>query len=109
VRDFLRGNKWLPTKALAWDATYSDGKLAYVLKGCTPLGRELLAAMFETEYERQHFLDGTKEKTIQGMINGKRLLISQALGRKARLGGSNGNVKTGKVQRLPLQAANVCL
>ncbi|MEY4965411.1 MAG: hypothetical protein RL274_994, partial [Pseudomonadota bacterium] len=42
TKDFLRGTKRHRKKALAWAATYSDGKLAYMLKGCTPLARELL-------------------------------------------------------------------
>jgi hypothetical protein len=89
TKHFLGGNKRLPKRALAWRATYSDGKLAYMLKGCTPPARELLSAMFETDFERQHFLAGTKDKTQQGVIYGKRLLISQALGPKARLGESH--------------------
>jgi hypothetical protein len=71
---------------LAWIETYSDGKFAYLLKGSTAPSRELLAAMFKTDYERRCFIESTKDKTCQGIIYGKRLLISQALGPKARLG-----------------------
>jgi hypothetical protein len=74
------------SRALAWIETYSDGKLAYILKGSTAPARDLLVAMFRTERERHSFLEGTKNKICQGVIYGKRLLISQALGPKARLG-----------------------
>jgi hypothetical protein len=84
ARDFLRGNKRHQKRALAWDTPYSDGKLAYILKGCTPPARELLAAMFETGYERNKFVESTRDKVRQGVIYGKRLLISQAIGPKAR-------------------------
>jgi hypothetical protein len=90
TKDFLRGTRRHRKRALAWDTTYSDGKLAYILKGSTTPARELLTAMFETEYERNKFLDGTKDKASQGVIYGKRLLISQALGRGARLGAKSG-------------------
>ena len=53
-----------------------------MLKGCTPPARELLAAMFGTEYERNKFFERNKDKTHQGIIYGKRLFISQALGPK---------------------------
>jgi hypothetical protein len=92
TRDFLRGTKRHQKRALAWDTTYSDGKLAYILKGSTPPARELLTAIFETEYEREKFLEGTRDKASQGVIYGKRLLISQALGRGARLGANSVSV-----------------
>jgi hypothetical protein len=76
TKHFLGGNKRLPKRALAWGTTYNDSKLAYMLKGCTPNAREHIAAMFATDYERHHFLAGTAEKTRQGIIYGKRLLIS---------------------------------
>jgi hypothetical protein len=94
MRKFLRGKHRHQRRALHWDTTYSDGKLAYLLKGSTLPARQLLAAMFETDYERQHFLEGTKNKIHQGVIYGKRLFVSQALGPKARRGatcGSNDN------------------
>jgi hypothetical protein len=40
--------------------------------------------MFDSDYERNRFLEGTQNKTSQGTIYGKCLLISQALGPKAR-------------------------
>ncbi len=89
TKDFLRGTRRHRKRALAWAATYNDGKLAYILKGSTPPARDLLTAMFDTEYERNKFLEGTKEKASQGVIYGKRLLISQALGRGARLGANS--------------------
>ena len=107
TKHFLGGNKRLPKRALVCDTIYSDGKLAYILKGSTPSAHQLLAAMFQTEYERQHFLDGTKDKTHQGVIYGKRLLISQAIGPKARRGASNDNARTREVQRQLQEAANV--
>jgi hypothetical protein len=45
--------------------------------------------MFETDHERNGFLEATSNKTRQGAIDGKRLLISQALGPKARSGTVN--------------------
>jgi len=96
TRDFLRGNKRHQKKALVWDVPYNDGKLAYILKGCTLPARKLLAAMFETDHERSGFLEGTRNKTNQGVIYGKRLLISQGLGPKAQLSvahASNDNPK----------------
>jgi hypothetical protein len=80
TQNFLRGKHRHQKKALHCDTTYNDGKLAYMLKGCTAPGRELLAAMFETDYERQHFLDGTKAKTRQGIIYGKRLPSHERIG-----------------------------
>jgi hypothetical protein len=74
---------------------YNDGKLAYMLKGCTPPARELLATLFASEYERKGFLAATKHKSSQGVIYGKRLVISQALGPNARrsaIHASNDNV-----------------
>jgi len=104
TKDFLRGTKRHQKSALAWDTTYSDGKLGYILKGSTPPARELLAAMFETEYERNKFLEGTKDKASQGVIYGKRLLISQALGRGARLGAKSGRAHLGR-REVPCVAA----
>jgi hypothetical protein len=104
TKDFLRGTKRHQKRALAWDTTYSDGKLAYILKGSTPPARELLAAMFETEYERNKFLDGTKDKVSQGVIYGKRLLISQALGRGARVGAKSGSFRRAR-REVPRVAA----
>jgi hypothetical protein len=91
VRTFLRGNKRHQKRAMRWAITYNDGKLAYVLKGSTTPARMLLVAMFDTDYERNAFLENTREKTRQGVINGKRLLISQDLGPKAREGAVNAN------------------
>lgn len=86
TRDFLRGGQRHQLRALKCPNVYSAGKLAYLLKGCTGPGRELLAAMFKTDYERNRFLEGTQHKTCQGIIYGKRLMISQALGPNARSG-----------------------
>jgi hypothetical protein len=58
---------------------YNDGKLAYILKGSTPAGRALLAATLSSAQ-----IEKTEAKRKQGIIYGKRLLISQALGPKAQ-------------------------
>ena len=84
ARDFLRGKHRHQKKSLDWDTTYNDGKLAYILKGCTAQAHDLLAAMFKSEYERNKFIERTEGSTIQGTIYGKRLFISQSLGPKAR-------------------------
>lgn len=86
MRKFLRGKLRHQRRALECGTPYNAGKLAYMLKGCTSPARLLLATMFETDYERQHFLEGTKNKIHQGVIYGKRLFISQALGVHARHG-----------------------
>ena len=84
VRTFLRGNKRHQRKALQYGAGYSKGKLAYHCKGSTEPGRQALLDWFETDYERNKFMESTAQKTRQGVINGKRISISQALGPKAR-------------------------
>jgi hypothetical protein len=86
VRDYLRGNKRHQKKALSWDVPYNDGKLAYMLKGCTPAARDLIVAKLKTGYERGCFLESTSAKANQGIIYGKRLLISQSLGPQAQRG-----------------------
>jgi hypothetical protein len=79
IRGFLRGSKRHDRRALHFKATYNAGKLAYMLKGCTPPARPLLD-QFNLAGERRGQLDPN-----QGVIYGKRLLISQALGPKARV------------------------
>ena len=84
ARDFLRGSKRHQKRALVCkEAYFSRGKLAYILKGSTPPARELLE-QFNVAGERRRDLD-----PHQGVIYGKRLLISQALGPTARLGSVN--------------------
>lgn len=92
TKDFLRATRRHRKRALAWDTTYNNGKLAYILKGSTLPAREFLLAQTKTDWERNKFLEGTKEKGSQGVIYGKRLLISLALGRGARLGAKSGSV-----------------
>jgi hypothetical protein len=106
TRDFLRGNNRHQKKALAWKVPYNDGKLAYILKGCTPPARELLASMFETDHERNGFLEATRNKTRQGTVYGKRLPISQALGPKARSGMVNetAGIRAANKLSMPLAA-----
>jgi hypothetical protein len=85
VRKFLGGKKSLPRRALVSNATYNDGKLAYMLKGCTPPARELIiTSLCHNDRERQLCRANIQDKPHQGIIYGKRLLISQALGPGAR-------------------------
>jgi hypothetical protein len=86
TRDFLRGGRHHQKRALVCTPTwYGRGKLAYILKGCTSLARELLEK-FNVAGDRRRELD-----PHQGVICGKRLLISQALGPKARSDAANDN------------------
>jgi hypothetical protein len=55
-----------------------------MLKGATEPARSFLIAQFQSDFERAAFISGTHTKTRQGVINGKRLLISQSLGQAAR-------------------------
>jgi len=84
TRKFLSRGKRHRARALEAKTVYNDGKLAYILKGATLPARELLAAMFKTDYERSSFLASTSSKTRQGRIPGKRVSISEALGPAAR-------------------------
>ncbi len=79
VRAFLRGNSRHQAKALVWTVPYNEGKLAYILKGATRPARELLRATIPTAK-----IENTEGKRCQGIIPGKRLLISHALGPMAR-------------------------
>jgi hypothetical protein len=101
ARDILRGGKRRQKRALVCRPTYySRGKLAYILKGSTPPGRELLE-QFNVAGERRRELDPR-----QGIIYGKRLLISQAIGPKARRGASNDDARASIPSSLR-QATNV--
>jgi hypothetical protein len=84
VRKFLRCNRCYQKSAMRWKSAYSFGKLAYLLKGATAPARALVIAQFDSSFERFAFISCTSSKTHQGVINGKRILISQTLGPAAR-------------------------
>jgi hypothetical protein len=84
VRQFLRGGARLPKGALQWDHVYSRGCLAYMCKGATVSGTDLVTRWPPTQYERERFACSTAEKRTQGIIHGKRLFISRALGKRAQ-------------------------
>jgi hypothetical protein len=84
TRAFLAGGGRRRARAVKVASVFSDGKLAYILKAGTPPARKLLVAMFKTKYERYRFLASTSSKTRQGIIPGKRVSISEALGPAAR-------------------------
>jgi hypothetical protein len=91
TRNFPRGNKQHRKRALVCTPTWhSRGELAYMLKGSTPPARALLD-QFNVAGKRRSELD-----PHQGIIYGKRLLISQRLDTKARSGldAPNGKPRT---------------
>jgi hypothetical protein len=84
VRDFLRGRSRHQKHALQSSLPYNTGKFAYILKGATPAACKFLLRWLPSDFERERYIEGTEHKKCQGVIYGKRLLISQTLGPKAR-------------------------
>jgi hypothetical protein len=88
-REFIAHTKQFLTagkpqqKALAWDSVYSRGILAYLCKGATADGRALILKWLPTEQEREAFKSVVASKPYQGVIYGKRLLISHSLFNRA--------------------------
>jgi hypothetical protein len=105
TRNFLRGNKRHDKQALRWVEPYNDGKLVYILKGSTPPGRNRLIGMLLTERERQGFIAATEHKRCQGVIYGKRLLISQSLGPKVRQGSAKSRDSSPSLAKVSALAA----
>lgn len=84
VRTLLRRGRRHQSQSLHSRIPFNDGKLAYLCKGATPSGWQLILERCKNEYERQKFSKLIALKGDQGTIWGKRLFISRALGKKAR-------------------------
>jgi hypothetical protein len=84
VRDFLRQGKKHRRQCLNTAIPYNEGKFGYLCKGSTAAGWKLVLERYPTDYERQKFSVLIARKADQGVVWGKRLFISRALGKKAR-------------------------